>query len=325
MFFFFLFCFYFFKINQAVNELDFHPLASQSQKDNYIACCNDNGEILFFNFHKQTSQNASILICENFGINTISYHGSGDYILAGGNSSYVRLYDIRKQQGYIGKNKNSSSDNYIKQIRYQPHDGNVFASCSMAGDIRLYDSRNMQCVNTLSKVHSNKSIHSIEFGKRTRRYLLSHGKDNIIRLWDLRNGKQVTKFLGVKQSIVRSQARFSHDDKHIITSTDYKNNARILVYDCSTGERIFKFRDHKMPVTWIEASPNEAAFITCGMDCKVKFFAVMEKADYSNNGLKSDMLGDIDDIYSGIGANMGMTGLGYTADAIGDAGLDSIV
>ena len=241
---------FFFDINQAVNEPALQSLASQ--KDNYIARCDDNEETSFCNFEKQTCEKTSILLCENFGINTLTYHGSGDYVLAGVNSSYVN-----KQQGYISTNRNSSSENYIKQFGYQQHDGNVFASGSVTGDIVLYDSQNMQCVKALSKIHENKAIHCIEFGKSIRCHLLSHDKDHIIHLRDLRDGAQIKKALDVTQSVA---------------SSDCKNNARIIIFDGGTGDG-----DHKMPVTCFEAVPNEATFITCGMDYKVKFVGVMEK------------------------------------------------
>ena len=192
----------------------------------------------------------------------------------------------------------------------------------MDGNIRLYDGRTLKCVNILSKCHKNKSIHSVEFSKITNKYLLSNGKDNIIRLWDLRNGKQLMEYLGCKQNICNAQARFSYNDEHIISSTDYKNNARIHIYDCNSGERIFKFRDHKLPITYICVSSIEPAFMSCGMDNKVRFYTVMEKANQSYQ--KNEIIGEMESMYSGTATNMGLTGIAHN-DGFIDVGLDSMV
>eukprot|EP01084_Bolivina_argentea_P275043 468952_1 len=272
-----------------INEIDFHPNLESCQQ--LVSCCSHG--INFYEFKKQNRKSPIQTIRECFNISTVQYHPSGKYIIVGGESFYIRIYDIEKSQGYIA-NKNNNKDYNINQIRYSYGGGNIFASCSDGGDIRLYDGRSLCVVNTLKKFHKNQSITSIRFSKNCK-YLLSYGADNIIRLCDLRvgkecmnyrNNKQINKNKNIKENKennnnLNGQACFTYNDEHILCYSQISN--RIFVYDTNSGHRISKFKDHISSnndnyISYLATSPTEPAFMSASAnDNKNRFYATIKQ------------------------------------------------
>ena len=151
-----------------VYEVDFYPLLNVRK---HVVSCFDGG-IHLFDFSSKSRKVPLLTVNECFTVRTVQYHPGGQFVLAGGQSAYVRLYDVQKEQGFIAKH--GDRDDYdINQIRWGLN-GNVFVSCSQRGDIRLYDGRTMATVNTLRAPHCGKNVTSVRFNTDCK-YLLSSG------------------------------------------------------------------------------------------------------------------------------------------------------
>mmetsp|Transcript_11254 Transcript_11254/g.18070 ORF Transcript_11254/g.18070 Transcript_11254/m.18070 type:complete len:543 (+) Transcript_11254:70-1698(+) len=274
----------------AVNEIDFYP---QMNVHAQVCCCYDGG-IAFHEFDAAKARNKAIGgIEECFNVRSAQFHACGEFVIAGGDSCYVRLYDIQKEQGYIAQ-QNDDSDFHINRIRCSLN-GNVFAACTSGGDVRFYDGRSMKVVNVLKKWHRGKAVSSIEFSKDGK-YLLSAGSDELIRLCDLRKGKQVRVYRGCSNESESEkekqqftvQACFTFDDAHVLA---YSNgNNRIFVYDTNTAHRITKFKQHagsdaakSNVITYLAASPTETAFMCGTADNKSRFYATIKHLNATAN------------------------------------------
>ena len=227
-------------IDQQAQEIDFHPYTNSTPQ---IVTCNSRS-IHFYEFfnknHKHNVRKTPILsIDECFDLRTVQYHPSGQYVVAAGDSCYVRLYDIKKEQGYISR-VNDNKDYNIVQLRWSTN-GNFYAACSNSGDIRLYDGRSMECVNCISKIHYGLKITCIRLSKNDK-YLLSTGYDNSTKLTDLRVGRKCQEYNNCNNIKTHNmQCNFTYNDEHIIV---YSNQSKkIYIYDTNTGLKIKHFKD----------------------------------------------------------------------------------
>ena len=284
--------------NDIINDLSFHPHTNITK---HIVGCTQNGYLLYYEFGNINQHiNSKLLyhIRENFGINTIEYHPKGEYILYAGSGNHIRLFNFIKNQGYIFKPKNNNEYNLLNKedsincIKWS-NNGNIFVSCNKYGYIKLYDGRILKCVNTIKNGHNGKNIISLRFNKNSK-YLLSNGFDNIIKLWDLRNGKTSMEYRGcdsynkINKNYLKMPGLLSHNDEHII-GYNYDTN-KINVYDTNTGKKIYKinkeFRSNYL--TSLEISPTNASFVIATNDNRLKFFNITQESIQSKNKLSNN-------------------------------------
>jgi cleavage stimulation factor subunit 1 len=135
---------------QAINDIDFHPtlpLLASASRDNTIK---------FYDYHSSMKKSFKYMQ-DSSNIRSISFHPSGDYIVAGTDNPLIRLYDINTLQCYVSPNGESNHLGPINQIRYG-HDGKLFASCSKDGQIKLWDTVSFRCVQTFSNAHGGLEV-----------------------------------------------------------------------------------------------------------------------------------------------------------------------
>ena len=164
-----------------MNDIDFHPNGM------VIATCSKDASIKFFDLTRPTAKRAFRYINDSCNVRSISFHPSGDFILAGTDNETIRLYDIATLQCYGARNPLDHHSGIVKQIRYAPT-GTSYASCSSDGSVKLWDGVNNRCTTTLMSAHSGAKVTSVRF-TRNARYLLTSGKDSIPKLWDLTMSK----------------------------------------------------------------------------------------------------------------------------------------
>ena len=262
-----------------VFECDFYPQWSACP---HLVSCFEGG-VHLFEFGPKSRKVPLLTVNESFAVRSVQYHPAGQFVLSGGESSFVRLYDVQKEQGFIAR-RNERDEVDINQVRWGLH-GNVFASCSEGGDIRLYDGRTMDCVNTLRQYHCGRDVTSIRFNTDSK-YLLSAGGDDVIRLTDLRMGRQCQQYLQCRNRVEAArprplfQAVFSYNDEHVVACSNVAN--RIFVYDTNSGHRITNFKDHatdsRNTIDYIAASPTEPAFMcSSSSDCMNRFYAPIKR------------------------------------------------
>jgi cleavage stimulation factor subunit 1 len=209
-------------------------------------------------------------------VNSISFHPSGDYLLAGTDHESIRLYDIKTFQAFVTPDVPSNHNGRISVVRYSPM-GNIFASGSDDGTIKLWDGVSSRCIHTFQTAHNGADIYSLQWSKNGK-YLLSTGRDSVPKLWDVTMNKVVRKYEGVNQSQYKTQCVFDYSEDYIL-STDENGNA-VVCWDTKTSKLLQRWSGHANVIVGLAASPNEPCFISCSEDHRARYWNTLE--DTSN-------------------------------------------
>ncbi|XP_029130210.1 cleavage stimulation factor subunit 50 isoform X2 [Cajanus cajan] len=249
---------------QPINDLDFHP-----QGTILISGAKDQ-TIKFFDISKTNAKRAYRVIQDTHNVRSVSFHPSGDFLLAGTDHAIPHLYDINTFQCYLSANIPETNPNgAINQVRYSCT-GAMYVTASKDGAIRLWDGITASCVRSITGAHGTAEATSANFTK-DQRFVLSCGKDSTIKLWEVGSGRLVKQYLGAMHTQLRCQAIFNETEEFIL-SIDELNN-EIVIWDAMTTEKVAKWpSNHVGAPRWLEHSPIESAFISCGTDRSVRFW-----------------------------------------------------
>ncbi|XP_072952316.1 cleavage stimulation factor subunit 50 isoform X2 [Typha angustifolia] len=249
---------------QPINDLDFHP-----QNTILISGSKDH-TIKFFDFSKTVARRAFRVIQDTHNVRSVCFHPSGEYLLAGTDHPIAHLYDINTFQCYLSANLQELKANAaINQVRYSSN-GSMYVTASKDGSIRVWDGVTAQCVRPILGAHGSTEATSASFTK-DQRFILSCGKDSSIKLWEVGTGKLVKQYLGAVHAQLRCQAVFNETEEFIL-SVDEPNN-EVVTWDALTAEKVARWpSNHIGAPRWLEHSPAEAAFVTCGNDRSVRFW-----------------------------------------------------
>ncbi|KAL3824726.1 hypothetical protein ACJIZ3_020755 [Penstemon smallii] len=256
----------FFDHLQPINDLDFHP-----QNAILISGAKDR-TIKFFDFSKAVTKKAFRIIQDTHNVRSVSFHPSGEFLLAGTDHPIAHLYDVNTFQCYLSATVQEIGINgAINQVRYSST-GGMYVTASKDGAIRLWDGVTSHCVRSILSAHGTAEATSANFTK-DQRYVLSSGKDSVVNLWDVGTGKLVKQYTGATHTQYRCQAVFNETEEFIICIDEASNE--IVVWDALTAEKVAKWPSNHMAMgspRWVEHSPTEAAFITCGTDRSIRFW-----------------------------------------------------
>ncbi|KAK2367848.1 cleavage stimulation factor subunit [Trifolium repens] len=249
---------------QPVNDLDFHPQGTilvSGAKDQTIK---------FFDISKTNAKRSYRVIQDTHNVRSVSFHPSGDFLLAGTDHAIPHLYDINTFQCYLSANVPDNSPNgAINQVRYSCT-GAMYVTASKDGAIRLWDGITANCVRSITAAHGTAEATSAIF-TRDERFVLSCGKDSTIKLWEAGSGRLVKQYLGAVHTQLRGQAIFNATEEFIL-SIDELNN-EVVIWDAMTTEIVAKWpSNHVGAPRWLEHSPVESAFISCGTDRSIRFW-----------------------------------------------------
>jgi cleavage stimulation factor subunit 1 len=208
-----------------VNEVCFHPNGT------VLASCSDDYNIKFYDLQKQNSKRGFRYLPDTYPVRSISFHPSGEYIISGTEHHAVRMFDIHTMKAFIPSSPSDHHQGPITKVRYAPN-GSLFASASIDGSVKLYDTVTGKCVNTIQKAHGGASVTGIQFSKSSQ-YLLSTGLDATGKLWDLNSGKLLCSYEGALQMFDQAQMVFSFNEETIV-GTDASNQS-IVVWDTQIG------------------------------------------------------------------------------------------
>lgn len=249
---------------QPINDLDFHP------QNTVLISGGKDHTIKFFDFSKATAKRAFRVIQDTHNVRSVSFHPSGDFLLAGTDHPIAHLYDVNTFQCYLSANVPEISVNgAINQVRYSTT-GCMYVTASKDGAIRLWDGVSANCVRSIVGAHGTAEATSANFTK-DQRFVLSCGKDSTVKLWEVSSGRLVKQYVGATHTQLRFQAVFN-DTEEFVLSIDEPSN-EIVIWDALTAEKVAKWpSNHIGAPRWIEHSPAEAAFITCGTDRSVRFW-----------------------------------------------------
>jgi len=246
----------------AINDLEFHPI------NPILASCSKDRTIKFYDHSQANVKRSFRFIQDAHNVRSIHFHPSGDFLLAGTDYPVIKLYDMNTLQCYINPKIHEHHSMPINSVKYAP-EGNIFASCSKDGTIKLWDATGNTIINTIQKPHSGFEPTSIQFSKN-QKYLLSGGKDATIRLWDLSTGRQLRHIITGPQWKFRLQVTFNYTEDYVITSDELTYSA--IVWDIRTGEVVQRLSGHTNIIPWIASSPVEPCLMTCSNDFRARFW-----------------------------------------------------
>ncbi|XP_020530420.1 cleavage stimulation factor subunit 50 isoform X5 [Amborella trichopoda] len=141
---------------------------------------------------------------------------------------------------------------------------------SKDGSVRVWDGGSAQCVRSIIGAHGSVEATSANFTK-DQRYVLSCGKDSTVKLWEVGSGRLVKQYIGAIHTQLRCQAVFNETEEFVL-SVDEPNN-EVVIWDALTDDKVARWpSNHIGPPRWLEHSPTEAAFVSCGNDRSVRFW-----------------------------------------------------
>ncbi|KAF4382078.1 hypothetical protein F8388_001223 [Cannabis sativa] len=256
----------FYDHTQPINDLDFHP------ESNILISASKDHTIKFFDISKMTAKRAFRVIQDTHNVRSVSFHPSGDFLLAGTDHPIPHLYDINTFQCYLSANVPEIGVGgaiISHQVRYSAT-GGMYVTASKDGAIRIWDGINASCVRSIVGAHGTSEATSAIFTK-DQRFILSCGKDSTVKLWEVSTGRLVKQYLGAIHTQLRCQAIFN-DTEEFILSIDEPNN-EIVVWDAVTTEKVARWpSNHIGAPRWLEHSPVEAAFVSCGTDKSIRYW-----------------------------------------------------
>ncbi|XP_058180720.1 cleavage stimulation factor subunit 50 [Rhododendron vialii] len=249
---------------QPINDIDFHP-----QNTVMITGAKDH-TIKFFDFSKAVAKRAFRVIQDTHNVRSVAFHPSGDFVLAGTDHPIAHLYDVNTFQCYLSaKIQDIGVDGSVNQVRYSST-GGMYVTASKDGAIRIWDGVTASCVRSILGAHGATEAISANFTK-DQRFVLSCGKDSLVKLWEVGTGRLVKQYVGATHTQLRCQAVFN-DTEEFVLSIDEPNN-EIVIWDAITAEKVAKWpSNHIGAPRWLEHSPTEAAFVSCGNDRSVRFW-----------------------------------------------------
>lgn len=252
---------------EPINDLDFHP-----QGTILISGAKDN-TIKFFDFSKTVARKAFRVIQDTHNVRSVSFHPSGEFILAGTDHPVPHLYDVNTFQCYLSANfQDLNTNSAINQVRYSSS-GSLYVTASKDGSVHVWDGVTAQSVRSIIGAHGSAEATCASFSK-DQRFVLSCGKDSTVKLWEIGTGRLVKQYLGAVHTQLRCQASFNETEEFVL-SIDESNN-EVVVWDALTGEKAGRWHSNHVGMPrWIEHSPTDAAFVTCGTDRSVRYWREM--------------------------------------------------
>jgi len=152
-------------------------------------------------------------------------------------------------------------------------DGKLYVSGSTDGSIKVWDGVSGKCVNTCASAHDGNEIGSVMF-TRNNKYILSSGKDSMVKLWELSTNRSLIAYTGAgatgKPEFL-AQATFNHTEEFVM----YPDEATVslCVWDARSASRqTLLSLGHNGPIRCICHSPVSAGFLTCSDDYRARFW-----------------------------------------------------
>lgn len=252
----------------AVNEVAFHP------NNLVVASCSDDATIRLFDLGKGGKRGFRFLQ-DSHPIKSISFHPSGDFVLSGTTSNVVRIHDIRALTCYMVPDAGHTKA--ITSVRYSPS-ANIFASASEDGSVSIFDTVGGKCINVIDKAHGGEIVDTVRFSKNGR-YLLTAGRDNRGRLWDLTNGKTLVTYITIAPNIPKdlqapATIGFSYNEDFVLMGEESNSEHSVVCFDARTGSYLRKFPAHADLIRCVSCSPVDPSFFTCAEDGRGKFWNI---------------------------------------------------
>uniref|UniRef100_A0A4W6D3N2 Cleavage stimulation factor subunit 1 n=1 Tax=Lates calcarifer TaxID=8187 RepID=A0A4W6D3N2_LATCA len=249
-----------------VTCLAFHPT------EQILASGSRDYTLKLFDYSKPSAKRAFKYIQEAEMLRSISFHPSGDFLLVGTQHPTLRLYDVNTFQCFVSCNPLDQHTDTISGVNYNPT-ANSYVTCSKDGSIKLWDGVSNRCVTTFEKAHDGAEVCSAIFSKNSK-YILSSGKDSVVKLWEISTGRTLVKYTGAGLSgrqMHRTQGVFNHTEDYVLLPDE--RTISLCCWDSRTAERKNLLSlGHNNIVRCIVHSPTNPGFMTCSDDFRARFW-----------------------------------------------------
>ncbi|KAJ0751143.1 putative transcription factor WD40-like family [Helianthus annuus] len=207
---------------------------------------------------------------DTHNVRSLSFHPSGDFLLVGTDHHIPHLYDVNTFQCYLSANVQEIGVNCaINQVRYSCT-GGMYVTASKDGAIRIWDGVTSNIVRSILGAHGSAEATSASFTK-DQKYVLSCGKDSSVKLWEVGTGRLVKHYLGATHTQLCCQAIFNDTEEFVLCIDEPSNE--IVIWDALSAEKVARWpSNHTGAPRWLEHSPTESAFVSCGTDRSIRFW-----------------------------------------------------
>lgn len=148
----------------------------------------------------------------------------------------------------------------ISQIRYSST-GKIFATSSLDGTVRIWDSISSQCVKVLEGAHSGSAVSSVRI-TNNEKYILTSGLDSVVRLWEISSGRVLMEYKGShEQRQQLLQPSFTYNEDFVLIGDE--NSTDVVCYDTQTGIAVKRIPGQNNLVRCVAASPMDNGILTC--------------------------------------------------------------
>nr|CAB3493198.1 unnamed protein product [Digitaria exilis] len=194
-------------------------------------------------------------------INDLDFHPESPILVSASKDNTIKFFDFSKT--------NARKAFRVIQVRYSCT-GSLYVTASKDGSLRIWDGVSAECVRPIIGAHGSAEATSAVFTK-DERYLLSCGKDSSVKLWEVGTGRLVKQYTGSVRRQFRCQAVFNETEEFVL-SVDEQNN-EVVVWDALTAEKVARLPSGGTGAPrWLDHSPTEPAFVTCGSDRSIRFW-----------------------------------------------------
>lgn len=196
----------------------------------------------------------------------------GEKLLAGCVNSNIFCWDTtlltplwKISPGHFNSNTELLEINSINGLKWSHKSSNIFASGAADGTVKIWDSRMLDnksdhSNSTCTVIAHNGKLNNINWTNDDNK-LLTSGRDNVIRLHDLRmlknehpknlttnsngNIKSIQEYSNHDCGSYNVQANFWQDEKMIVTGS---KNGNVFIYDTFTGENVKTLQSSSKPI-----------------------------------------------------------------------------
>ena len=154
----------------------------------------------------------------------------------------------------------------MSSVAFSP-DGNMIASGSFDGAVKLWNADTGKCLRTL-KGHS-KSVNSVAFSPNSN-MIVSGSSDEMIKLWDADTGKCLRTLKGHSKSV--NSVAFSPNSNMIVSGS---SDEKVKLWDADTGKCLRTLKGHSKGVDSVVFSPNGNTIASGSSDKNIRIWKGM--------------------------------------------------
>lgn len=207
--------------------------------------------------------------------------------LSGCISSVIKLWDFETQKVILNIKSdeivNENNLNTVNSLKFYNNNDNTFVSAFRDGLVKIYDIRQRNSgfeTNEFYKPAIKFKAHNVKLNavkiSKNDRHLLSSGRDNCGRLWDIRNlpsltdkadeSKAINTYRGHKCEGFNIELSFMNKEKNVITGSE---DGGIYVYEIDSNKPSMMYHTNERCVNIVKPFPfdrSNYSFVYAGLE-----------------------------------------------------------